>query len=87
MKLVSGWCDWLVKRPQGQHHKDIMAAGIASAICTAQGMKLPPEHFVFYEHKPEVELSQAQIDVGVAKLFALASKATPKAPEEKGLDG
>ncbi len=87
MKLVSGWCEWLVKRPQGQRHNDLMNAGVASALCASQGMRLPPEHFMFYERRPVEVLSQVAIDASVEKLKAHA-KRQQKPPEQKGgLDG
>jgi len=80
-KLIDEWCGFLARRPQGQYHQDQMAAGMASALCAANGHDIPPRTFLFYEHetKPQQdqELSQAQIDVNVQWAMARQPKRPP----------
>lgn len=76
-KLVSGWCDWMQRRPQGQFHRDRVAADIASAMAAIEGHEMSSDSFLYYakhEAKQE-ELCQAQIDANVEWAIAHQSKA------------
>lgn len=84
-RLVTGWSNWLRRRPQGQRHRDVMAADIASAICLALKLDVPPGRFLYYENEaaPEQEeLSQGQIDANV--LWAMKNQPKNRAINKKG---
>lgn len=81
--MISDWCEWLKRRPQGQYHLDQMLARGFAAFCNTQRSEddepLTGKDFLFYE-EPEViseEAQRAQAEVALAILRARQSPPQP----------